>query len=190
MEAIQPVAGASSVPKSFHVTTMVCAIGWAIFAFAGFLLTSLPELTPDNWQLLAGARVAGQLGLPIVMLTAIFTGLTRDRSEHRAARTRSAKKFAVFAVGLSLLLAGNPLLDLLRGPAVVTGVVRESSAGGRKYFSAHVAVEQDDELGTFQLEMSSTAAEVWSRRGCSQGERAKLVALRHLAAVLSVRCAR
>lgn len=165
--------------RRFIVSLCVFAAG----AFAGFFLTAVVRLTPEDWRYWVGARVLWQLG----------GGLWFGYELGRLMTERVAWQSVAACGGLGAMLCLNPLLDLTRGPLVADGpIVKEEYDRNRARRSIKTRVlirSSDGEL--HELSLWGRQANIYEDRieDCG-GPRAvkRSVVLRHLDAFLAVEC--
>ena len=163
----------------FIVSLCVFAAG----AFAGFFLTALVRLTPEDWHYWVGARVLWQLG----------GGLWFGYEVGRLMTERFWWGSVAACGALGALLCLNPLLDLARGPLVADGpIVKEDYDRNRTRRSVKAGVvvrSADGELHELSLwgRQANIYEDLTEACGGPQAvERA--VVLRSLDAFLGVEC--
>lgn len=159
------------------------AIAMVVFfatgAFGGFFVTAFWIPDPADWWQPALVRVAWQLG------GAALLGLGILR-ESRA--TRDGRPVVAGLAALGLLLAHNPLLDLVRGPAQLHGLLTAEIEDSSDSIHATVTVRADD--GTVsELSLAGWPVSVVQDQlvACDR-QTADLIALRHLGVILAISC--
>jgi hypothetical protein len=167
-----------------HLLVAVSVFATGVFSF---LLTGLWPMTLTSWWKVALARVVWQVGGSLWVAGVVVAAMRRGQSRLRD----PAVVIAVFAV-IALLLAHNPLLDLLRGPERLQGhLAAERVSGGRKSIFVRLIVRKADGSRT-ELRLRGLQANVWGWRsqGCDRSRALTLTYLRHLDNLLAVECSR
>ena len=157
---------------------------FAAGAFAGFFLTAVVRLTPEDWHYWVGARVLWQLG------GGLWLG-------YEVGRLMTGRLFWLGSVAvcgaLGAVLCLNPLLDLTRGPLVAEGSIvseRYDRNRARRSIKARVVIQSSDGA-LHELSLWGRQANIYEdlMEGCGGPQAAtRFVILRHLDAFLSVGC--
>ncbi len=167
---------------------IVALVFFATGAIGGFFLTSLPNLTLDDWFYWVSGRILWQLGGAIWFGATICAPLDVPRW-----------KGAGLGALLGLVLCFIPLLDVVQGPQKLEGRVtdvlvwhdkiwRESGAYS---ITIHGQVKIETQEGKHQLELGGRQVNEWAERfrQCQEHSGAvHTVILRHLNVVLDVVC--
>jgi hypothetical protein len=156
-------------------------------AFAGFFLTALVRLTPEDWHYWAGARVLWQLG------GGLWLGYEVGRMMTERFSWKVVAVCGAPGALLGALLCLNPLLDLTRGPLVVEGAIvgeEYTRSRSRRSIKARVRIQSSDGA-VHELSLWGRQANIYEdlMETCGGPQAAtRFVVLRHLDAFLGVEC--
>ena len=180
MPPVPPVA------PTFHPVDILGIVLFATSVFLPFFITGFAPMSERTWMLFVVARILWHVGGLFGLGVAIFGMMQRSRLLG-----------GVLLVPLALVFCINPVLDLLRGPLRVQGVVEDeqvfrlSGEGGMNagiWMTIQIR-QSDGSLVTFKP--SGLRANKWEtfRTECARnGARVRLVALRHLKVPLEMTC--
>jgi hypothetical protein len=166
-------------PGLVNVFAVVMVVVFATGALCGFFVTAFWIPDPANWWLPALIRVAWQLG------GAVLFGLSVALANEPA---RGGWRVVAGVAAVGLLLAHNPLLDLIRGPTHVRGLLTANIHDSSDSIYATVTVRADDGTVT-RLDLAGWPVSAFqdSLTACHR-QPAELTALRHLDIILALSC--
>ncbi len=182
-------AAAPGVVKRFGrgaVFLLVVSVVWVLALLVGHWLTSV-ELTPQDWQKFATARVVLQI-VPALLLGGYVLGFVRGRT---TPKLRLA--FAGVLLALGVYASFGALRALVSGPMEVRGVVEQLQSkswrdeSGTEHSAASFVVRRPDG-NDVSLAATGESLRRVERGGCTLGTIADIDYLPGLEVVFAARC--
>lgn len=155
----------------------------------GVFLTAMSSPTPATWWHALAGRVAWQVGGSALMAAAVFALAQQGGTTKKPA----VWLVAAVLVGVGLLVAANPLRDLVEGPVTMPALglsthTWERVRGGGAIEGTLTMRAPDGTEQALDLSGWSVTDAQGRLDGCSGATEVHVTVLRHVAKVVDVRC--